>query len=134
MILYLQLLFNAQPFFNNTLCMKHILFVLAIALFSVPSCAQGQAQKPAPETKTENKVVVKDGKTYVVSTTVNQVETSAELVGQKVDQLKAQKDKLLGEIAKLDENIRELLSLEYDLRKAEAKLKPKDKAGEEKKE
>lgn len=105
---------------------KYILFLAAL-LSSIAALAQQPTPAPQPDTK--NVVVEKDGKLYVQSTTVTTVETTADAVAQKIEQLQQERDKVAAQADKIGASIAELQRLFYDLQKREKKRQKDDAKG-----
>lgn len=95
--------------------------LLFSGLFLLALFAQAQA--------TKNVVLEVDGKLYIQSTTVNQVEASSAVVGDKIEKLQGERLKMEENLKRLDESIKELQSLFFELQKKEKKLKKDDVKG-----
>lgn len=89
--------------------MKHLILFLILIVASTMATAQ----------TTTNKVLEKDGKIYVQTTTIAEVETTSDAVATKIDQLQAEKAKIETQVKKLDEAIKELQSLYFTIQKKE---------------
>ena len=109
-------------------------FVFCLILIANVLNAQtpnADAKTPPPAATQTNVVVEKDGKLYVQTTTVAQVEASSELVLARIEKLEEQKAKIIEEqIKNLDKSILELKSLHFELLKKEKKLKKDEKSGQ----
>jgi TolA-binding protein len=95
--------------------------LLFIAMLAITSSMAAQ---------TTNTVIEKDGKLYVQTTTINQVEASSDLVSQKIDKLNEEKAKLEASIKQIDGSITELQKMFYELQRKEKKLKKEDAKGQ----
>lgn len=112
--------------------MKKSLLFFGLFLFALAAQAQTlPAQPPQPQaTQTTKNVVLEiEGKLYVQSTTVNQVETSSAVVGDKIEKLQGERLKIEENLKRLDESIKELQSLFFELQKKEKRLQKKDEKG-----
>lgn len=98
-----------------------LLFIAMLVIAVVPSSMAAQ---------TTNTVIEKDGKLYVQTTTINQVEASSDLVSQKIDKLNEEKAKLEASIKQIDGSITELQKMFYELQRKEKKLKKEDAKGQ----
>ncbi len=108
--------------------------LLFFGLFFLALAAQAQNSHPQPPQPqatqvTKNVVLEADGKLYVQSTTVNQVETSSAVVGDKIEKLQGERLKTEENLKRLDESIKELQSLFFELQKKEKRLQKKDEKG-----
>lgn len=80
------------------------------------------------QSETKNIVLEKDGKLFVQSTTVNQVETNSAAVSEKIDKMQAERQKMEENLKRLDDSIKELQSLFFELQKREKRLKKDEKS------
>lgn len=92
---------------------------LLLSFFSVSAFAQSTSPKVT------NTVVEQDGKLFVQTTTVAQVEATSDLVSQKIESLQQEREKMLQQVGQIDNSITELQKLFFDLQKKERKMKPK---------
>lgn len=88
--------------------MKHLILILFLGL-----AISGNAQT------TTNKVLERDGKIIVQTTTVSEVEATSETVAKKIDQLNEEKAKLEAQTDKVEAAIKELQSLYFTIQKKE---------------
>ena len=102
--------------------MKNALAILSLCLLSLTACAQAQPkpEKASPDTK--NTVFVKEGQVFIQSVTTNTIPTDAATIEARIEKLKQQEQDILAQLEKLRDGIKELLSLKYDVEKAEKKL------------
>lgn len=95
--------------------------LICVALLTASAAATAQSE-------TKNVVLEKDGKLYIQSTTINQVETNSTVVGEKIEKLQAERAKIEENLARMDDSIKELQSLYFELQKKEKRLKKDEKS------
>lgn len=114
-------------------------FVFCLSLLAMATMAQTtpatttEAAKPAqPTTSQTNFVVEREGKIYVQTTTISQIEATSDMVSAKIESIEKQKEEALEKIKQMDKSIAELRNLYYDILKKEKKLLKKSDAKDEK--